>query len=214
VHVQQRVVQPVGQPGRLGGKVGVVTGEHRELDRGVLLNAHPSQRVGQGASSVGDDVRVAGVGLGLTGVQIGDPPHRQPRRVGDRDTSGAGHRDRQRTDRGELVDDHQHPPVNLQLVEQRHQIRLRVRQRPVHHPPTDAVKSDNVMGLAGDVDPPQNTSNPAEAAGWESVDVDNRLPSSRRAGQPWTKRRQPRYEKASTSGPCPYQRSHTSCDPR
>jgi hypothetical protein len=36
---------------------------------------------------------------------------------------------------------------------------------------------------------------------------------SPRAGQPWTTRRQPRYEQASTAGPGPYQRSRTSRGP-
>jgi len=39
----------------------------------------------------------------------------------------AGHHDCQRTDRGELVNDHSHPPLNLQLGEQLHQFGPRTR---------------------------------------------------------------------------------------
>jgi hypothetical protein len=46
--------------------------------------------------------------------------------------------------------------MNLQLGEQRHQLRLRVRQRPVDQPPPAGIERDDVMRLAGDVDPAED----------------------------------------------------------
>ena len=56
----------------------------------------------------GDDVRVAGIGLRIPGVQVRDPAHRQTGQILHRDAHRLGHRDRQRADAGGLVDhDHQ-----------------------------------------------------------------------------------------------------------
>jgi hypothetical protein len=45
---------------------------------------------------VGDDVGVAGVGLALAGVQVGQAAHRQAGQVADVDAAVAGDRDGQR----------------------------------------------------------------------------------------------------------------------
>jgi hypothetical protein len=75
--MRQRVVEPVDQAGGLVGQVGVVPGQHGQLDGGLLVRPNQAQRVRQGAGGVGDDVGVPGVGLALTRVQVRDPPHRQ-----------------------------------------------------------------------------------------------------------------------------------------
>ena len=75
--MQQGVMKSVDQARGLGGKVGVIPGQHGQLDGGLLVRPHPAKGMGQGSCGVGDDVGVAGIGLGLTGVQVGDSPHRQ-----------------------------------------------------------------------------------------------------------------------------------------
>ncbi|GEM_PF-2626735 len=47
-----------------------------------------------GAGGVGDDERIAGVSLRLSGVQVGGFSHRQARQVGHTAVGGTGHRDR------------------------------------------------------------------------------------------------------------------------
>ncbi len=59
----------------------VETDENTELGESFVANINPAQRVRHGASRVGDDVRVTGVGLGLAGIQVSDPSHRQPGQV-------------------------------------------------------------------------------------------------------------------------------------
>ncbi len=108
--VQQRVAEPVGQTSGLGSEVVVVAGEHGELGEGFIVGADPAQGMGHGPSGVGDDVGVAGVGLAFTGVQVGDAASPAP--AGRQcDAQRAGDRDRQRADRGRLIDDHQDRPV-------------------------------------------------------------------------------------------------------
>lgn len=67
---------------------------------------------------VGNDERVAGVGLGLAGIEAGDPPHCQARQIADLAAHGPGDGQRQGPDRGRLVDDDEHVAVlGLQLRE-------------------------------------------------------------------------------------------------
>jgi hypothetical protein len=152
VHVQQRIVQPVCQPGGLRGQVGVVAGQHTELDGGLLVRPDPAKGVRQGARGIGDNVRVAGVGLGFPRIQVRDPPHRQPGQISHSDPPRARHRDRQRPDRGELVHDHQHPPVPLEVLEQSDQIGLGVGKWTIDESVPVIVQGDGVMGLAGHID--------------------------------------------------------------
>jgi hypothetical protein len=98
---------------------------------GLVAGVQVAQGVGHRAGGVGDDERVARVGLGLPGIQVGDPAHRQSGKVGDQAAGVAGHGHRQRPDRGGLVDHDQHLAVLGELGEQRAQLRLAVGQRPV-----------------------------------------------------------------------------------
>jgi len=84
---------------------------------GLLIGRDSAQCVRQRPSGVGDDERVARVGLGFARVQVRQPAHRQPGKVADVDAHAAGDRDCQRPDRGELIDDCQDRPVRLQLGE-------------------------------------------------------------------------------------------------
>ncbi len=69
----------------------------------------------KGAGRLGDDGRIAGIGLRLTRMEVGDASHRQARQVGDEDTLGLSDRDRQRADRGRLVDHKKNLTVLFQL---------------------------------------------------------------------------------------------------
>lgn len=90
---QQRVSEPVGQPGGLAGEVVVVTGERARLGEGLVVGADPVQRVLRGAWCVGDAA------------------HRRVGTVGHVDAPGAGDRDGQGADRGRLIDAHQRSAV-------------------------------------------------------------------------------------------------------
>ena len=56
-----------------------------------------------------------------------------------------GDGDRQRTDRGGLVDHHQQRPVDGELVEQRPQLRFAVGQRPIVQPLSGPVQAHGVV---------------------------------------------------------------------
>ncbi len=70
----------VGQVGRFLGLV--VVDQHAEVGQGVVAGVYAAQEVGQGLGGVGNDVSVAGVGLGRGGVQVGDAAHRQIWQIG------------------------------------------------------------------------------------------------------------------------------------
>ena len=108
--------------------------------------------MGHGAGGLGDDERVAGVGLGVAGVQVGDPAHRQAGQVGDQGAGVAGDRDGQGADRGGLVHDHQDRPVGGELVEDRPQLRLVVGQRLVEQDLPGPVQGDGVVLALADVE--------------------------------------------------------------
>ena len=80
-------MKPVGQTCGLGREVGVIASQDTELDGGLLVRADPTQGMGKSACGVGNNVGVAGIGLGFTGIQICDPSHRQSRQISDRDPS-------------------------------------------------------------------------------------------------------------------------------
>jgi hypothetical protein len=100
----EQAADPVGQPGRLAGQVVVEPDEDFQLSEGLVAGVDPAQRVRQGPGGVGDDEGVAGVCLGVPGVDAGEPPHRQAGQVGHLAAAGAGHRDRQRPDRAFVID--------------------------------------------------------------------------------------------------------------
>jgi hypothetical protein len=115
----QQAVQPVRHPGRFAGQVVVEPDDHLQLGDRLVLAVDRPQRVRHRPGGVGDDERVPRVRLGLTWVEVGDPPHRQAGQVGDRAPHVPGHRQRQGPDRGRLVNDHQDGSVlGLEFREQ------------------------------------------------------------------------------------------------
>ncbi|BFO16800.1 hypothetical protein SHKM778_31880 [Streptomyces sp. KM77-8] len=130
----QQPAQTVLGAGDLAGQVVVEAHEHVQLGDGLVVRRQVTQSVRHGAGGIGDDRSVAGVGLRLAGVEVGDPPHRQSRQISDTTAGVAGNGQRQGADRGWLVHHNQHCPVpGLQLLEQLTQPRFTVGQRLVEH---------------------------------------------------------------------------------
>lgn len=81
------------------------------------------------AGRVRDDERVAGIGLGLAGIEGRRPSHRQAGQIGDRAAHVPGHRHQQGADGGRLVAHHEYGPVcDLQFAEHFAELRLAVGQ--------------------------------------------------------------------------------------
>ncbi|GHA49519.1 hypothetical protein GCM10010329_84630 [Streptomyces spiroverticillatus] len=132
VDLREQAAKAVGEPVGLGDQVVVEPDEHLQLGDGLVVGLDRAEGVRHRAGRVGDDECVAGVGLGLAGIQIGDPPHREPRQVGDVAVQSAGDGERQGPDRGWLVDDDEHSSVlGLQLGEHFAEVGFAVGQPPV-----------------------------------------------------------------------------------
>jgi hypothetical protein len=104
-----KAAEPVGQAGGFGGEVVVEADDHLQFGDGGVVQVERAQGVGHGAGCVRDDECVAGIGLGLAGIEVGYPPHRQAGQIGDLEAHVAGDGQRQGPDRGRLVDDHEDP---------------------------------------------------------------------------------------------------------
>lgn len=107
--LSQQATDPVRQPGRLAGQIVIEPDEHLQLGQHLFTDIDPAQCVRHRAGRVGDHVGIAGFGLRLARVQIGDAAHREPGQVGDLDAHRSGDRDGQRADRVRLIDHDQHP---------------------------------------------------------------------------------------------------------
>jgi hypothetical protein len=150
--VQQRIAQLVGQPHRRLHQVRVVAGEYPQLGDGLGVGVDAAQRVRHAPRRVGDHEGVAGVGLGLPGMQIRDPAHRQPRQIRHLNAHRLGHRDRQRPDRGRLINHDQQPSTSGEVSEHPPQRRLVVRERlVVQTMPIHVQRARMMRGLA-DID--------------------------------------------------------------
>ncbi|GAA0236771.1 hypothetical protein GCM10009539_22590 [Cryptosporangium japonicum] len=86
----------VAHAGRLAGQVVVESDQDLQFGECFVAEVDAPQRVGHGPGRVSDDVRVSGIGLGLTGMQISDPAHRQTGQIGHIVALGASDRDRHR----------------------------------------------------------------------------------------------------------------------
>jgi len=99
-----------------------------------------------------NDGSIAGVGLGLTGVQIGDAAHGQTRQIGDQDTFSTGDCHGQRANGGGLIDDEQKLAVRLEFGDERAQFGLIVGQRFVVQALAIPIESDGMMVAFADID--------------------------------------------------------------
>jgi hypothetical protein len=75
VELGAKAAQAVGGAGGLAGEVLVEAGRDGEPGGGLVGEIEGAQGVAHGVGGVGDD---ASVGLGLAGVEVGDPPHGRP----------------------------------------------------------------------------------------------------------------------------------------
>ena len=128
VDLGEQTPDPVGDLDDLTGEVVVEPAEHAQLRDLLVGDLDRPERVRHGAGRFGDDRRVSRVGLRLTGMQIRDAPHRQPRQVTNESTCGLRDRDRECTDRRGLIYDQQHHAMRGELVDHRPQLALVVRE--------------------------------------------------------------------------------------
>ena len=119
VDAGEQPADAVAGAGSFSGQVVVEADQDTEFGEGFVAGVDAAQRVRHGAGGVGDDVGVAGVCFGLSGIEIGDAAHRQTGQVGDVVTAGARDGDRQCTDGVGLIDHDQQRPVCGELVENR-----------------------------------------------------------------------------------------------
>lgn len=141
----QRATDPVRHASGFAGEIVVEPDQDLQFGQSFVAGVDPAQRVRKSAGRVGDDEGVAGVGLRVAGVQIGDPPHRQAGQVGHPMATRPSHRDRQGADRGRLVNHHQDPTMTGQFVEQLPQPALSIRQRRVVQPLAVRSQTDRVV---------------------------------------------------------------------
>ena len=126
--------------------------QHRELCNLVVGQLQRAKGMGQAAGGLGDDVGIPRVGLGFSGVQVGDASHRQPRQVRYQHAFCTGHRNRKCSHRGGLIHDKQDLAVFFELSDQRSQFRLVVGQGTVQKTFTLAIQCDGMMRSLADVD--------------------------------------------------------------
>lgn len=143
--LRQQATDPVRHTGGFAGEIVVEPDQDLQFGQSFVAGVDPAQRVRKSAGRVGDDEGVAGVGLRVAGVQIGDPPHRQAGQVGHPMATRPSHRDRQGADRGRLVNHHQDPAMTGQFVEQLPQPALSIRQRRVVQPLAVRSQTDRVV---------------------------------------------------------------------
>ncbi len=109
------------------------------------------------------------VGLGLAGVEVGDPPHRESGQAGDLAAGVAGDGQRQGADGGGLVHDQQNrAELGLELVEDGPQLRFAVGQRLVEDRLPGRGQAVAVMRVLADVQAQEDA---------HPVDADHRAPT-------------------------------------
>ncbi|TDV11134.1 hypothetical protein C7408_113147 [Paraburkholderia caballeronis] len=99
----------------LGGEIVVEAAQHGEFGELLVGQSKRAQRVRHRAGSFGNDCGITGIGLGFTGMQVGDAAHGQSRQIGNEYALSAGDGYRKRTDGGWLVDDEQESAVSLEF---------------------------------------------------------------------------------------------------
>ncbi len=89
----------------LSGEIIVEAAQHGELGELFIGQSQRAQCMRHRAGGFGNDRSVAGIGLGFTGMQIGDAAHGQSRQIGDEYAFSAGDGHWKRSDGGRLVDE-------------------------------------------------------------------------------------------------------------
>ena len=105
MNLREQAADAVADLRDLCGQVIVKAAQHAQFSELITAGLEGAQGMGHGAGRLGDDGGIAGIGLGLPGVQVGDAPHRQSRQAAHRDALAANHAPWQGTDGGGLVHD-------------------------------------------------------------------------------------------------------------
>ncbi len=163
----------------LAGEVLVEADQHGQLGGGLVGEVEGAQGVGHGAGGVRDDGGVLRVGLGLAGVEIGDPAHRESGQVGDLAAGVPGDRQRQGADGGGLVHDHQDgAELGAEFVEDGPELRFGVRQWLVEDGLPGRSQAVSVMRCLADVQA-QEDAHPVDADHHAPTCVDACRPQGR-----------------------------------
>ena len=107
VNLREQAADAVARRGHLSREVVIEAAEHREFRDLLVRELDRSEGVREGPGGFRDDGRVSRVGFRFARVEVRDAAHREPRQVADEDSRGLRDRNRQRADRGRLIDDEQ-----------------------------------------------------------------------------------------------------------
>ena len=120
--------------GDLPGQVIIKPAQESQFRQGLIGLRQRPQGMRHGARGLGDNGRIPGIGLGLTGMEIGDAAHGQSRQIGDLKAFCARYRDRQGAYRGGLIDNEQERAVYGESGDQRSQLLFIIWQRLIQQP--------------------------------------------------------------------------------
>jgi hypothetical protein len=143
--LRQQTTNTVADLRDLAGQIFIKAAQHRELCDLAVGQLQRAKRVRQATGSLSDDVSVAGVGFGFTGMQVGNAPHRKPRQIGHQHTLVARYRDRERADCGRLIYNQQNRTVLFELADQCSQFRFVVGQGAVQKTFSLAIQCNAMM---------------------------------------------------------------------
>ena len=104
MQAREQVTEPVHDPHPVIGEVIVVSGEQAQLLECLVCDLEPALIARVGAGEVGQHEAVADIGLGLARIEVGRPPHHQPRHVRHGDAVRPADGQGQCRDRSRLVE--------------------------------------------------------------------------------------------------------------
>ena len=113
----QQTTDPVTGRVDLQSQIIIKSTQHRQFSDLFIAQVNRPQCVRHGPCGLSNNESITGIGLSFARMEIRDATHREPRQISDRHASVLGHRDRERPDRGRLIDYHQHRAVGLQIIE-------------------------------------------------------------------------------------------------
>jgi hypothetical protein len=118
VDLGEETADAVARGGDLADDIVVEAAKHRELSNLLIGQLQRPQSVREAPCGLGDDRRVAGVGLRFARVQVRDTAHRQARQVAHEHAFRLGDGNREGADGRGLIDDEEDLAVLLQLPDQ------------------------------------------------------------------------------------------------